>query len=632
MRASPLLRIDRPAWPRLAVFLPVLASLLLPPAARAAEDPAAAASPTWPLDLPARWLTSNFMEYRGGRYHAGIDFKTREREGFPAFAVEDGWVERVRVTPGGYGRALYLRGVSGRTFVYAHLARFADDVEGRVAAGQVASGQYRVELEPAPGELPVARGQAVGLTGQSGTTGPHLHFEVRDAAGRPVDPLSSGFAVRDTIPPVIHHIRAVAAAATTRLPGGASSALLSLAMPGEGPAAPLRVSGPVAFSAQVVEATDPAGHRLEPWRIELFVDGEVVYRRDNESFDFADNAQQRLEWLETGALREQWLHREPAVTVPGRRGGRWFAGADGGGLAPGLHRLELRAQDRAGNRSDAAWDLEVLAPGGDPGAAAGGWQPVDIHLEIAGNGNGTIVLAPLFEIVPEAVADLVSRPGPESGQPLLAPVALVTTTRAAPDADQAAQARRQGLVPRGGLVDWAAASWPATADPEVDLPTGIVPDGPAGEVRLYRWEAGAWQVAGAPLAAARPGGPRRFALSRPGTYAALADTASPVIGTARLRTRPHPGYGAPVTGLTPPRWEVVAVTVRDDGSGVDAATIRARWDGHPLVVEPDLLRDRVLVPVPAGAGAGSHRLELEAADRTGRRTSAELVVECAEAD
>jgi murein DD-endopeptidase MepM/ murein hydrolase activator NlpD len=142
----------------------------------------------WPLDLPAHWLTSNFMEYRGGRFHAGIDLKTRETEGFPAYAVEDGWISRLRATPGGYGRAVYLRGASGRTYVYAHLGRFNDRLGALVAATQQRDGAYRVELEPAPGSLMVRRGDVLGLTGQSGTTGPHLHFEVRLDGGC-VDPM-----------------------------------------------------------------------------------------------------------------------------------------------------------------------------------------------------------------------------------------------------------------------------------------------------------------------------------------------------------------------------------------------------------------------------------------------------------
>lgn len=597
----------------------------VPGEAAAASTPA----PRWPLDLPARWLTSNFMEYRDGRYHAGIDFKTQEREGFPAFAVESGWIERVRATPGGYGRALYLRGDSGRTYVYAHLARFDDAVERLVAAEQTRSGRYRVELEPPAGALRVERGQAVGLTGQSGTTGPHLHFEVRDAGNRPLDPLVAGFALRDTIAPVIHQVRALAASAATRLAGGATSARLAVAGGGAARAAPLRVAGPVAFSARVVEATDPAGHRLEPWRLELRLDGEVVCRRDNDTFDFADNAQQRLEWLELGPVREQWLHREPAVSVPGREGGRWYLGTDGAGLTPGRHRLELQATDRAGNRATAAWELDVLAPGTDPGPADGGWEAEDVHVALGVKGHEDIILAPLFEVIPESLASFVRRFDPGEGQPLLAPVWLAALPGAGLDPAQTAQAGRQGLVPLGPGVRWAAAAWPVAGDLEVDLPEGTVPSGRGGaEVLICRWAEGRWWPAGSPLAPVGPGGPRRFALGRPGDYAALADTVPPAIATAPLRARPHPGYGPAVAGLTPPRWEIVAVPVSDSGAGVDPASPRARWDGRPLVVEPDLLRERVLVRIPDDAGFGQHRLELEVADLAGRRATATLAVAC----
>ena len=80
--------------------------------------PAAAGSPpVWPLDLGSRHLTSNFMERRPGRYHAGLDLKTESRTGFAVRAVEDGHITRVRAEAGAYGRAVYVEGVSGRTTV-----------------------------------------------------------------------------------------------------------------------------------------------------------------------------------------------------------------------------------------------------------------------------------------------------------------------------------------------------------------------------------------------------------------------------------------------------------------------------------------------------------------------------------
>ena len=134
-----------------------------------------------------------------------------------------------------------------------------------------------------------------------------------------------------------------------------------------------------------------------------------------------------------------------------------------------------------------------------------------------------------------------------------------------------------------------------------------------GPVELYRWDGAAWAPAGPVLAPAAGGGPPRFALAQPGLHAALRDTAPPVLAGGPLAATPHPGYGG-VPGVTPPRWTVLAVGARDAGAGLDPATIAARWDGAPLVVEPDLVRDRILVEIPDSARAGDHVLELEARD------------------
>jgi len=163
--------------------------------------------PIWPLDLSTRYLTSNFMEYRPGRFHAGLDLKTQTVTGFAARAVEDGWVFRVRATPTAYGRAVYLRGVSGRTYVYAHLSRFSDRLRALVERQRARTGTYRARLQFAAGKVKVRQGEVLGLTGESGTGGPHLHFEVRDVHNRPTEPQAVGFAVSDTIAPVIHYLR-----------------------------------------------------------------------------------------------------------------------------------------------------------------------------------------------------------------------------------------------------------------------------------------------------------------------------------------------------------------------------------------------------------------------------------------
>lgn len=609
------------------LILPALA-LFLAIGVQAAGPARAAAAPRWPLDLPARWLTSNFMEYRGGRFHAGLDFKTREQEGFPALAVEDGWIERVRVTPGGYGRAVYLRVPSGRTYVYAHLGRFNDRIGGRVREAQQRDGAWRVELEFARGELPVMRGEVLGLTGQSGTTGPHLHFEVRDADGEPIDPLRCGFAVNDSIAPAIVHIRALPAGPDALVNGTPCAWRLDLARAGEsGPA--LKVCGPVAFSAKVVEATDPAGHRLEPWLMELRVDGKVVCRRANERFAFAENARQRLEWLECGPVREQWLHHDPVDRVPGRDGGLWFRGPDGQGLAPGRHRCELLAVDHAGNRSTARWNLEVVPPGqapeGCPSAkkAVTGWVCDPIQVELAGNTSKNITLRPLIDVLPEIAAGLsVVRLDPAADPAFLAPV-ILATAEVAIDTALTGQAARQGLQSVAGWgVRWSAAEWPVDGAPTVAVPAvaleeGAAPDSLGRTPLMYRWDDDHWRLAGRLLPPSAPGGIWRFGLEARGLHAAMIDVAPPRLGPAPAKAGPHPGFRAGSEGVTPPRWEILAVPVADAGSGVAPASIRATWDGQPLLVEPDLLRDRVLVEIPEAAAAGDHVLELEASDEAG---------------
>jgi hypothetical protein len=74
-------------------------------------------------------------------------------------AVLDGWVERVRASGVGYGRAVYLRLADGRTAVYGHLSRFAPKLDAWVAARQDSAGVYEQDLMPAAGEIAFTRGR-----------------------------------------------------------------------------------------------------------------------------------------------------------------------------------------------------------------------------------------------------------------------------------------------------------------------------------------------------------------------------------------------------------------------------------------------------------------------------------------
>lgn len=160
----------------------------------------------WPIDMP-HTLTGNYGELRPNHFHAGLDFSTRGKINLPVYAVADGYVSRIRVSSGGYGKAIYITHANGKLSLYAHLTSYAGDIAGAVKNEQYGKQSYEVEFFPGKDELKVKRGQLIGYSGNTGSsTGPHLHFEIRDVKTEvPLNPLGF-YSIEDTIRPVISHI------------------------------------------------------------------------------------------------------------------------------------------------------------------------------------------------------------------------------------------------------------------------------------------------------------------------------------------------------------------------------------------------------------------------------------------
>src|SRR6476661_6432291 len=108
-------------------------------------------SPTflWPLDQPLT-ISGNYGEIRPNHFHAGIDFSTRNRVGLPVYSVADGYVSRIRVSPYGYGRCVYVTHPGGKVTLYAHLNSFGLKIADLVRKEQDQLKSYEVELLPRP--------------------------------------------------------------------------------------------------------------------------------------------------------------------------------------------------------------------------------------------------------------------------------------------------------------------------------------------------------------------------------------------------------------------------------------------------------------------------------------------------
>jgi hypothetical protein len=159
-----------------------------------------------PVDGPLR-LSGAFGELRPHHFHSGIDIKGPV--GQPLYAAADGFVARIGVQAGGYGKVLYIDHPNGYTTVYAHLRGFTPDIDFFVKQWQTREQRYEVDIKPEKSRFTFKQGDLIGFIGLSGSTfGPHLHFEIRETeTARPLNPLLFGLIAVDKQAPRMHQLK-----------------------------------------------------------------------------------------------------------------------------------------------------------------------------------------------------------------------------------------------------------------------------------------------------------------------------------------------------------------------------------------------------------------------------------------
>ena len=153
-------------------------------------------------------LSGTFGELRTNHFHSGIDIKTKGKEGSKVYAFSKGYVSRIKISKGGYGKAIYIKHNDGKTTVYAHLKRFSKKIETIVKNEQYKKEDYEIEIFPALNEIKILDNELIGYSGNTGgSSGPHLHFEIRDINQKPLNPLNYGIDVKDSKTPSVLGLR-----------------------------------------------------------------------------------------------------------------------------------------------------------------------------------------------------------------------------------------------------------------------------------------------------------------------------------------------------------------------------------------------------------------------------------------
>lgn len=241
-----------------------------------------------PLDIPLV-LSGTFAELRSNHFHSGMDIKTQQRTGLKVKAAADGYVSRIKISKYGYGKALYVTHPNGYTTVYAHLSKFSPEIESYIKKLQYQKESYEVETFPKPNELLVTKGNLVAYSGNSGGSGgPHLHFEIRDNAERPINPMLFGIDIKDSKLPTVTSIYAYPLDENSHVNNSNQKQNLRLIPLKNGDYVVKNVNafGKIGFGITTWDRQDLAANKNGVYNIQTFVNGSKNFELDFKRFSF----------------------------------------------------------------------------------------------------------------------------------------------------------------------------------------------------------------------------------------------------------------------------------------------------------------------------------------------------------
>jgi hypothetical protein len=247
-----------------------------------------------PVKIPLS-LSANFGELRIDHFHSGLDIKTQGVTGKEVLASASGYVYRISVSPGGFGKAIYIKHPSGYSTVYGHLEKFNAEIDKYVKNQQYEKKSFLVTLYPPRERFPVRQGEIIAYSGNSGSSGgPHLHFEIRKSDSEiPLNPLFFDFGISDNIKPVIEKLVIYPVNRNTLINNQNKQKWINLTGTNGNYTIPsdneIEISGEAGFGIKSFDQLDESNNKCAVYSIELLVDSSSVFKYVMDAFSFNES-------------------------------------------------------------------------------------------------------------------------------------------------------------------------------------------------------------------------------------------------------------------------------------------------------------------------------------------------------
>ncbi|MFC4635656.1 M23 family metallopeptidase [Dokdonia ponticola] len=245
---------------------------------------------TNPLDIPLV-MAGTFGELRSNHFHSGLDIKTQRKEGFKVYASAEGFVSRIKISHYGYGKAIYIQHPNGYSTVYAHLKKFSPEIEAYIKDKQYKKEQFEIEVYPRSGTIPVSQGDLIAYSGNTGGSGgPHLHYEIRDANARPMNPFLFGIDVADTKPPKVSNVFVYPLDENSYINRSQKPVELRVTMQKDSSfvTGKINAQGKIGFGISTIDQQNGANNKNGIYQIQTTLNGEENFLLTMDKFSFAE--------------------------------------------------------------------------------------------------------------------------------------------------------------------------------------------------------------------------------------------------------------------------------------------------------------------------------------------------------